>query len=530
MKTLLKNGMILDGTGEKAFTANLLIDGDRIAAIGSIDDACADEVIDMTGKCVAPGFIDAHSHNDWFAARSDNSRFFAPFVQQGITTQVTGNCGFSPFGFEPETPHRALLGSGLFSMEGMEVGGYSRLSGFFEHCKRLPVNIVPFYGHMSGRISVSGYENRALTELELSRLDGMLEQALLDGAAGISLGLMYEPDRYAPYDELKRAAQIAARHGKILSVHARACSAASTSYQPPIGGRAHNLRALDEMIKIARETGVKVQFSHLIFVGSRSWRTADEALELICQANSEGLAFMYDSYAMTFGASIITVILPNWYLSLAPEKRRSPVVRMRIALEIGVTKRILGFDFNDIVMAWVADGQEALCGRSVHQIALEWRMNDLDAYLKLVELSGGKGRVLMHKYLTDNILMRLMNDPNCLCMTDAWLEEKGMQNPACFNCFPEFLRLAKERGMMEKTMRQMTGATADRFHIQERGYLKEGYIADITVFDPKEIRPSDMPEGKPHGIGQVYIAGQPVLKDGELVNNALGRMLLQKEQ
>jgi N-acyl-D-amino-acid deacylase len=106
----------------------------------------------------------------------------------------------------------------------------------------------------------------------------MMEQALLDGAAGISLGLMYEPDRYAAYDELKRAAQITARHGKILSVHARACSAASTSYQPPVGGRAHNLRALDEMIRIARETGVKVQFSHLIFVGSRTWRTADEAL------------------------------------------------------------------------------------------------------------------------------------------------------------------------------------------------------------------------------------------------------------
>jgi N-acyl-D-amino-acid deacylase len=529
MKTLLKNGLIVDGTGAKAYPADLLIDGERISAIGSTDESYADQVIDVSGKCVAPGFIDAHSHNDWFAARPDSSRFFAPFVQQGITTQVTGNCGFSPFGFEPESPHKALLGSGLFSMEDAEKCDFSRLSGFFEHCGRLPVNIVPFYGHMSGRISISGYENRALTEPELARLDSKMEQALLDGAAGISLGLMYEPDRYAPYDELKRAAQITARHGKILSVHARACSAASTSYQPPVGGRAHNLRALDEMIRIARETGVKVQFSHLIFVGSRTWHTADEALEMIHKANNEGLEFMYDSYAMTCGASIITVILPNWYLSLAPEKRSLPMTRMRIALEIGVTKRILGFDFNDIVMAWVADGQEALCGKSVRQIALEWRMSDLDAYLKLVELSGGKGRVLMYKYLTENILMLLMNDTNCLCMTDAWLEEKGMQNPACFSCFPEFLRLAKERGMMEKTVRQMTGATADRFHIPERGYLKEGYFADITVFDPNEIRPSQTLDGQPLGIGQVYIAGQPVLKDGGLEKEKCGRMLLQKE-
>ena len=529
MKTLLKNGLIVDGTGLKAYSADLLIDGDRMAYIGKTDDACADEVIDCSGRCIAPGFIDAHSHNDWFAARPDNCRFFAPFIQQGITTQVTGNCGFSPFGFEKDSPHKALLGSGLFSMENVENHDFSSLPGFFGHCGRLPLNIVPFYGHMSGRISVSGYENRALTEPELLRLDSMMEQALSEGAVGISLGLMYEPDRYAPYDELKRAAQITARHGKILSVHARACSAASTSYQPPIGGRAHNLRALDEMIKIARETGVKVQFSHLIFVGSRTWRPADEALALIRKANSEGLEFMYDSYAMTFGSSIITVILPNWYLSLAPEKRCPPMVRMRIALEIGVTKRILGFNFGDIVMAWVAQGREALCGKSVHQIAQEWRLSDLDAYLKLVELSGGKGRVLMHKYLTGGILKRLMDDPNCLCMTDAWLEEKGMQNPACFDCFPEFLRLAGERNMLEKTVRQMTGATADRFRIPERGYLKKGYIADITVFDPREIRPSETPEGRPHGIVQVYIAGQPALLDGGLAADGCGKMLLQKE-
>ena len=529
MKSLLKNGLIVDGTGAKAYPADLLIEGGRIAAIGSIDASCADEAIDMSGKCIAPGFIDAHSHNDWFAPRHDGGRFFAPFMEQGITTQVTGNCGFSPFGFEEDSPHKALLGSGLFAMEEKEKAAFSRLSGFAEHCKSLPVNIVPLYGHMSGRISISGYENRALTEPELRRLDGMMEQALLDGAAGVSLGLMYEPDRYAPNEELKRAAQIVARHGKILGVHARACSAASTSYQPPVGGRAHNLRALDEMIRLARETGVKVQFSHLIFVGSRTWRTVDEALEMIHKVNSEGLEFMYDSYAMTCGASVITVILPPWYLSLSPEKRRSPVARMRIALESGVTKRILGFDFDDIVMAWVADGQEALCGMRVRQIARKWRMSDLDAYLKLVELSGGKGRVLMYKYLTGGILARLMDDPNCLCMTDAWLEEKGTQNPACFNCFPEFLRLSRERDMLEKTVRQMTGATADRFHIPERGYLKEGYFADMTVFDPEEIRPSGMPEGRPHGIKQVYIAGQPVLRDGKLDKDGLGRMLLQKE-
>ncbi len=468
MTALIKNGLIVDGTGEKAYAADLFIRDGRITAIGKMEDAQADVVVDAAGKCVAPGFIDAHSHNDWFVLREDKERFFAPFVHQGITTQVTGNCGFSPFGFDADSKHLHLLGSGLFSISDLQHGSDPNLNGFAKKVNGLPLNIVPLYGHMSGRISISGYENRSLNEKELDHLDELMEQALLDGAAGISLGLMYEPDRYASYEELKRAASVAARHNKILSVHARACSAVSTSYQPPVGGRAHNLRALDEMVNIARETGVKVQFSHLIFVGSKSWKTVDETLQIIRKVNEEGLEFMYDSYAMTYGASVITVILPAWYLALDPAQRRTPATRMRIALEIGVTKRLLGFDFSDIVMAWVKEGYEHLCGKSVKEIAKEWGISDLAAYLRLVDISEGCGRVLMHKYLTEDILQRLMDDPKCLYMTDAWVEEQGMQNPACFSCFPEFLRRGNARGTLEMTVRQMTGATADRYGLIER--------------------------------------------------------------
>jgi len=528
MTTLLTGGRIIDGTGEKAYTADLLIKDGRIAAIGSFSDAQADEFIDAKDKCIAPGFIDAHSHNDWFLSRHDVSKYFLPFLSQGITTQVTGNCGFSPFGFDADSPNLHLLGSGLFTLQEFSEGADPTLKGFAQKHNKTPVNIVPLYGHMSGRNSISGYENRPLNAIELDHLDNLMEQALVDGAAGISLGLMYEPDRYAPYEELKRAARIAAKHDKILSVHARACSAVSTSYQPPVGGRPHNLRALDEMISIARETGVKVQFSHLIFVGAKSWQTVDEALAIIQKVNDEGLSFLYDSYSMTCGASVITVILPAWYLSLPENKRRSPIARARIALEIGVTKRLLGFDFSDIVLTWVKEGYEHLCGKSVHDIAKEWRTTDLDAYLKLVEISNGRGRVLMHKYLTEEILSRLMDDPKCLYMTDAWVEETGLQNPACYSSLPEFLRRGQAKGTLEKTIRQMTGATADRYQIKERGYLKEGYYADITVFDPLQVRASDSLQDPPHGISEVLIAGERVLKAGKMTSVDFGRMLIQK--
>lgn len=524
MRTLLKDGFIIDGTGSAKRKADLLIRNDIIEAVGNISPATADKIIEVKDKCVSPGFIDAHSHNDWFAARKEKEKYFAPFAEQGITTQITGNCGFSPFGFEKGTVYEGLLGSGLFS-RGDAEGDFSRLRGFAEACGKTVLNIVPLYGHMSGRISIQGYENTGLGPEGHKRLDSQIEQAFDDGAWGLSFGLMYEPDRYAPYSELKRAAEITARRGGVVTVHGRALSSASTSYSPPVGGRPHNLRALDEMVRLAEETGVKLQYSHLIFVGSKTWKTAEEALSIIHNARSRGIDFQYDSYAMTCGASVITVIMPPWFLSLPPEKRHSPGVRFRIALEVGVTKKLLGFDFDDIVIAWLGEGYKELCGRNVHSIAEEWKLSDLDAYLKLVELSGGKGRVIMHKYLTDKILSALMKDPLCLCMTDAWVEEKGMQNGASYGCFPEFLRIASAENNLEHTVRQMTGATADRFGIKNRGYLKEGYVADITVFDPKAVSPSRQPDGRPDGIETVFISGRPIVSGGVFNGESFGSIL-----
>ena len=529
MTTLLKNGKIVDGTGGEPYYADVLVENDRIKKIAPGIQEAADKVLDCTGLAVAPGFIDVHSHNDWYAARPNNDSFFAPFLEQGITTQVTGNCGFSPFGFDADTQYRELLGSGLFSLGDVQ-GDTSSLPAFEKAIKNLPLNIVPLYGHMSGRIGISGYDSRPLTEDELKHLDEIIEQALKDGAAGISFGLMYEPDRYAPYEELKRAAAICAKHGKILTVHGRANSAVSTSYSPPVGGRAHNLRAIDEMAQLARDTGVKLQHSHLIFVGKKSWKTVDESLAIIKKLNSEGLDFKYDSYSLTFGASVISVVLPVWFLALSKEKRNSRLARLRLAFEIGLTKKALGFDFSDIVIAWIVEGQEALTGKTVTQIADEWGVSELDAYIKLVELSGGNGRVLMHRYLTKNIVLQLMADKNCLFMTDAWLEEKGKQNPSCFICMPLFLKLARENGLALKDMiHRMTGMAADRFMISGRGYLKEGYFADITVFDKNTIGPGASDEGRPTGISYVMVNGALAVDNGAYTGkNDAGALLLQK--
>jgi len=526
MRILLRNGTIIDGSGEPSYQGSAVLNGGVIESVlaGDAPEFFDGETVDCAGLAIAPGFIDAHCHNDWFAARRDPLPYFRTFAEQGITTQVTGNCGFSPFGYERGTPYKHLLGSGLFEV-GDAPGDFSSYSLWKEEAaKRTPLNLIPLQGHGSIRIGLSGYENRPLTAEETALRDQKLRESLEQGAFGLSFGLMYEPDRYARPEELKSAAKLVADAGGILSVHARACSAASTSYSPPFGGRPHNLRALDEMLALARETGVRLQFSHLIYVGESSWKTVDESLALIAQARREGLDFRYDLYSMTFGVSVITVVLPSWYLTLPESKKRSPAVRARLAVEIGVTKRALGFGFSDMQIAWLGEGHEALCGKRVSEIAKEWKTSELDAYLRLVDMSRGKGRVNLYRYYSEPIIHQLMRDEPSLFMTDAWIEEKGVQNAAAFSSFPKFLQWAREErsGLtMEETVRKMTGATADRFGVKGRGYLREGYAADVTVFDAEAVAAHGDRPVRPAGIAHVFVNGRRVVKNGAADDGAL---------
>ena len=272
---LFKNALIYDGTGSKAFKGDILVNEDRIVRTAD-SIVCEDgwEVIDLEGLSVAPGFIDAHSHNDWFAIKKEPRKYFEPFIRQGITSFVTGNCGLSAVGFDPDSKYIDKVGGGLFSYNGT-TGIYPSVSQFFEAIDRnSPCNIAVLAGHCTARASVSGYENRALTEAERTKMLEIMEGALKEGACGLSLGLMYEPGIYAGIDELKDVARLCEKYDRPMTVHPRACSAVSMTY--PLLGRPHLLRALDELVEIASGTKMKLHYSHAIFVGRRSFRCKDD--------------------------------------------------------------------------------------------------------------------------------------------------------------------------------------------------------------------------------------------------------------
>ena len=238
---------------------------------------------------------------------------------------------------------------------------------------------------------------------------------------------------------------------------------------------------------------------------------------------AECVDVMFDIYNECLGVSVITVILPSWYQGMKPEERKKPLNRMKLAVLVRATALLLGFDFPDIQIAYIGPGYEKYEGKTVHEIAREEGTSDLTAYLKLCELSDFKGRVNMGPYSTPEVISEFEHNEHCLYMTDAWVEENGIQNPAIYDCFPKFLRdsLRGTGDTLPKTIRRMTGATADRFMLKDRGYLKEGYFADLTVFNEKEIRNAKPDQQQSFGIEKVLINGQLILDAGQLDEEAL---------
>ena len=521
MRTLLKNGKLYDGTGAAPVKADILIENDRIARIGAALEEEADRVIELDGRSVAPGFIDGHSHNDWFAIKRDRLPYFEPFLRQGITTFVSGNCGISAVGFEPGCPYVDKVGAGLFGFRDT-TGEYGTVKEFFEVTDRnMPCNILELAGHCSARTAVAGYENRPLTEQEEEEMLSILEKALQQGAAGLSLGLMYEPGVYSDTEEIRKVAQLCLKYDKPLTVHPRAESKVSMSY--PLMGRAHVLRALDELVEISKGTKLKLQYSHAIFVGRSSFRYKDEFLKILDRQRAEGVDMMFDIYNELRGVSVITVVLPDWFRGLSPEEKKRPSTRLKLRAMIAVTSALLGFGFKDIEIAYIGPGYEHFEGKTVHQIAQEEHMSDFDAYLMLCEVSNFQGRVNMGPYTTDEIIHDFEHNPNCLYITDAWVEEHGVQNPVLYDCFPRFLRdsLLGLGDAMPATIRRMTGATADRFRIPERGYLREGYYADLTVFDEAALKSGVPGQGRAFGIEKLFINGALVMDGDKLDTDAL---------
>ena len=525
MRTLFRNGTIYDGTGAKPTVGDVLIEDDRIAAVGGSIGEKADRIVDLSGLQICPGLIDAHSHNDFFYDREDAEKYYRPFIEQGITTQVTGNCSFSPFGMEPDTPYREKIGGGLFDC--LHPGSFA---DFKERAEgKLYVNLVPLIGQGSIRAGMTGYDPAPYTPAQIERELGYVREAMEGGAFGGSFGFMYEPDRYAGKDEILAFAEEIAKYDGIVTVHPRANSSVSADY-PLLTKKSHLELGLDEVVNIMHRSGCRMEYSHLIFVGQRSWKLLDKMLSVFHREKEAGAPLAFDNYAFHYGASVITVVFPAWYAQLSAEATKKPVNRLKLQMTILMYRKVLGIDWDDMVVAYISDEHPEYEGRTIPECAAAEGLSNLDMYLKLVELSDRVGSIYLGKYYNDEIVRRLMEDEMSVFMTDAWVVDKGLQNIAAFQTFPQFFLLARRHGIPTETVvRKMTGATADRYRIPDRGYLRPGCKADLTVLDLKGMKVNEKkPDFRPEGIVHVYVNGRAVLENGSYLGGCAGEVVLKK--
>jgi N-acyl-D-amino-acid deacylase len=531
---LLKNGLIVDGTGKMSFKGNLLICDSHIEKISAGEIKAAGQSINCTGLVVMPGIIDAHSHMDWYLPIKRHDEMKLPFTAQGVTTFIAGHCGYGVAGFRKKTPYLDMIQQkGLSSLMSIH---WDTMSQYFDHVKLngMTHNMKVLAGHGTTRTSIRGFNPTPLSKDEMKEMLALLEQAMDEGAAGVSLGLQYEPGIFTTGEELREIARLVKRKNKILTVHNRALSALAPGYPtstmkvlldkflPFDGYEPHNLIAINEMLNIARETGVRLQISHLIFVGERTFKTCDSALQRIDNAIKQGVDVKFDTYSYHCGQSIINVIMPSWFLAKVPQVYSDEKMLSKLKSEFDQIQRFLGFGINDIQVTY-ANSEELnqYNGMFLGEIAEKRGMDWFDNAMDFAKKSGGSAAVLMHRYSNLPIIEKLMRHPASLFMTDALPLPQGVQNPALSGNFPRFFQLAREKKLisLEETVYKMSGATAERYGIKDRGFLQEGLAADITVIDWNNIRDNNTlreTSNSPSGIEAVFINGKQALSKGKV--------------
>jgi len=276
------------------------------------------------------------------------------------------------------------------------------------------------------------------------------------------------------------------------------------------------------MLNLARATGVRLQISHLIFVGSSTWKNYDEALSMIDAAIKDGIDVKFDTYAYNCGTSHINVFLPEWFLARVPQAYDDASAMRKLHMQATVILWLLGFGFEDIQITYANHPElNRFNGMFLADIAKERGMSPFDNFVDFARKSGGLARVLNHKYSNQEIVEALMRHPASLYMTDASVATEGVQNPACNGNFPRFLQLVREKKLLslEEAVYKMSGGSAERYKIKDRGILKEGMAADITVFDFGTIRDNNTrteTNKAPTGIDAVFINGVRVLAQGKV--------------
>lgn len=526
---ILRGGTIVDGTGNEPYAADVGIHNGRITAIGDLQNASAPCTIEAVGLCVAPGFIDIHTH-------SDISLLYNPqqtsALAQGITTQVVGNCGIA-MGLITDEPIFAYERRWL-APYGIRVTWEGRFARFHEAVaeRGTATHIIPQVAHGTLRKRVMGMERRPPTPAEMDQMRALIEQAVEDGVWGFSTGLEYAPGSYAKTEEIIDLAKVAARYGLFYSTHLR--------------DEADGLvEAVQEALRIGEKAGIRVQLSHHKADGERNWGSVHRTLQMVEEARAKGLDVMLDQYPYdAYLTSLLTGILPDWATEGGPdavvERLRHPATRQRIITEI-LTRHpdwdstAEGSHWQRVVIA-VARNNRDLQGKSILQVARERHCHPVDCVLDIL--------IEEHTFvsaarftLSEEDVRTVLRHPLTMIGSDAIATAPmgkmavDRVHPRNYGTFPRVLgRYVRDLHILSlcQAVHKMTGLPAQRLGLRDRGVLREGAIADITVFNPltvQDLATFAEPHRLPLGIEYVLVRGKLALEHGVPTGVLAGEVL-----
>ncbi len=518
---VIKNGTVIDGVKNKEYKTDLGIIGEHIKRIDYLNGVKSRSIIDATDRIVSPGFIDIHTHTDYELLANPKAE---SKIRQGVTTELTGNCGSSAFPMEqPLSDDKRRMAEKL----GITVD-WTDLEGYHKALlkKGMAVNHGTLVGQGTVRSYVMGDVQREPTAEEMDSMKRHVAEALEKGAFGLSTGLEYTPSGYADTDEIIELCKIAAKYGGFYATHIRSEDRAV-------------IEAVAEAIHISESAGLPLEIAHFKAVGKTNWWKLSKMIDLIEKAAQRGLPVTADRYPYTAFSTGLTILFPQWALNGGMERliTRLKDERVRESMKTDTLEKVKGYGWEKIVISNVDKEQNKdLIGKNIQEIAAE---KNVDPYEFVCDLIINEGQDVSHIGfgMSEVNTQKVLQHPQVMLGSDGSSLApygplgEGKPHPRNYGAFPRFLGYyVREKKILPlpEAVKKVTSMPAAKMGLQDRGSLKEGNFADIVVFDPQSIRDKATfidPHQYPVGIDYVIVNGRIVIDHGTHTGELPGKVL-----
>lgn len=529
---IIKNGRVIDGTGNVWCKKDIGLSEGKIKSLGCVNGN-AKKIIDVNGMIVSPGFIDLHNHSDMFILAYPNAE---SAIMQGLTTGVTGNCGISMAPIN--SSHVDLLKKYLSFLLVKEYDykwDWQTLGEYYEKVEKqgTSLNIAPLVGQGTIRLAVKGFDASEVTKDEMSKMKILLEQSIKDGVFGMSTGLIYPPGCYSTTEEIIELGSVLNKYGLPYFTHIR-------------NEGNELLESMAEAIKIGEECNIAVEISHHKSAGKANWGKVNASLRAMEKARNRGIEISCDAYPYSACSTTITSVLPIWMLDGGIEKmlERLENKEIREAIKKELTEDttkgenwLKAVGWSGIVISECQLKKEYE-GKSLENILKEKnRFNDpFEGFFDwLIEIEGNATVVIFA--MDEDDVKTIIVSPLTAIGSDSSLTSPiagGKPHPRTYGTFPRVLgKYVREENILtlENAIRKMTSFPASKIGLKKRGLIKEGYYADIVIFDPDNIKDKATyanPHQYPEGIKYVIVNGKIVVDNGEITGRKPGEILKRK--